>query len=298
MNSAKNQRFVPPAQWDSQILQSHPAFAALCQSVPLGDLTDFPSTALLNEWLITRHPMSPWRFVDSELLSADGRYYEVFIAETGQIPTRSANWHDLFGALCWILFPRSKEALNQRHLAEIALSDGKERSALRHQLTLFDECGVLLLCQAPSSAMTDYEDEPQSVLMALRDHQWLQAFWQQAGRWQPQAGLWPLIFGHANYEMLTRPFIGLTGKLWPIVVSEEFMHWPLRQQLDFVDTALSEQIASFTLTAFRTQMSPLPLLGVPGWHTQQQTVDFYQNEQYFRPKRASTAAVKETKTDD
>lgn len=297
MNSVKNQRFVPPAQWDSQILQSHPAFAALCQSVPLGDLTDFPSAALLSEWLATRYPMSQWRFVDSELLAADGRYYEIFIAETGQIPTRSSNWHDFFGALCWMLFPRSKAALNQRHLAEIALSDGKERSALRHQLTLFDECGVLLIYPV-QSANSCTQERPQEVLAALRGHQWQQAFWHQAELWQPQAGLWPLIFGHANYEMLTRPFIGLTGKLWPVGVCAEFMNWPLRQQLDFVDTALSEQIASFTLTAFRNQMSPLPLLGIPGWHTQEQTVDFYQNEQYFRPKRASTALVKEAKTDD
>ena len=30
----------------------------------------------------------------------------------------------------------------------------------------------------------------------------------------------PMIFGHAIYEMATRPYLGLTAKLWPMLVPE------------------------------------------------------------------------------
>jgi len=271
----KNQRFVAPAHWDAQILSDHPAYQWLCATLPLATQMNFPTPAQLSGWLQQLQPDSAVSFVDASICQDDPRYYEVLIADTGQIPTRRDNWHDLFGACIWTLFPRSKQALNQRHLSEITLHGTKNRSPLRHQLTLFDECGVLLLCPP----------DQQDLVGALRAHQWLHAFWLQRQRWAPGAGVIPLIFGHANYEMLTRPFIGLTAKLWPLPVPAEFCIWPLPQQLDFVDTALSKQIAEFTLTDFRQQMSPLPLLGIPGWHSDLQTTAFYQDESYFRPKR-------------
>lgn len=275
----KNQRFVAPEQWDGQILCKHPAYRWLCAALPLASLTNFPTPAILTDWMEQVQPDSAVDFVDATICQDDPRYYEVLIAETRQIPTRLNNWHDLFGACIWTLFPHSKQALNQRHLSEIALHGSKNRSPLRHQLTLFDECGVLLLCPP----------DQQDLVQALRSHQWQQAFWSERERWFTDNGVTPLIFGHANYEMLTRPFIGLTAKLWPLPVPVDFFIWPLPQQLDFVDTALSKQIAEFTLTDFRQQMSPLPLLGIPGWFQDGQTEAFYQNDSYFRPKRQVSA---------
>ncbi|WP_430455423.1 DUF3025 domain-containing protein [Rheinheimera sp.] len=275
----KNQRFVAPEQWDAQILCDHPAYRWLCAALPLSEQSSFPTPAVLTDWLQQLHLNSVVGFVDALTCQHDPRYYEVFIADTQQVPTRTDNWHDLFGACIWTLFPNSKQALNQRHLSEIALHGSKNRSALRHQLTLFDECGVLLLCPP----------DQQDLVQALRAHLWQQAFWSERDRWHHGNGVTPLIFGHANYEMLTRPFIGLTAKLWPLSVPAEFCFWSLQQQLEFVDTALSKQIAEFTLTDFRQQMSPLPLLGIPGWYQELQTAVFYQDVSYFRPKRQATA---------
>lgn len=273
MITVKNQRFVPPEQWSVQILRNHLAYRWLCKLLPLEQQTDFPTPSELTGWGQELQSNSMITFVDAGILQSDPRYYEVFIAETNCIPTRSQNWHDLFGALIWLLFPQSKSALNRRHLNEIQQHGSKVRSPLRHQLTLFDECGLLLL----------YRESLALLPAQLRRHQWIEVFQQQRHYWEQ--GLWPLIFGHANYEMLTRPFIGLTAKLWPLAVPDQFGNWPLQQQVVFVDTELSKQIEAFSLTEFRAHMSPLPLLGIPGWHTTEQSAEFYQNQSYFRPKR-------------
>lgn len=279
MITVKNQRFVPPEQWSAQILRNHPAYHWLCRLLPLDQQTQFPTPLLLTSWGQMLQPARKITFVDAAVLQNDPRYYEVFIAETNSIPTRLDNWHDLFGALIWLLLPQSKTALNRRHLSEIQQHGSKLRSPLRHQLTLFDECGLLL----------GYPERLALLPAQLRQHQWLEVFQQQRHCWQQ--GLWPLIFGHANYEMLTRPFIGLTARLWPLPVPDEFENWPLQQQVDFVDTELSKQIETFTLREFQAQMSPLPLLGIPGWHTGVQSSEFYLDQSYFRPKRARTPLV-------
>lgn len=269
--TAKNQRFIAPTDWDAHILHSHPAYHPLDCLLPMRQQLQFPAGAMLNSWWGQLQSQVGYLFVDSSLLAGDSRYYEVFIAQTGQIPTRTHNWHDLFGACSWLLYPNSKRALNQRHLAEIEQSQSKQRSGLRHQLTLFDECGVLLL----------YRQSDQWLIDLLRQHRWYEAFVTHAMDWRKVC---PLVFGHAIWEMLTRPFIGLTAKLLPIVVDDSFFTMGLQQQLDFVDTQLCKQVAEFSLTDWRSQLSPLPILGIPGWYPRQDDA-FYQLTDYFRPKR-------------
>ena len=95
-----------------------------------------------------------------------------------------------------------------------------------------------------------------------------------------------MMFGHANYEMATRPFIGLTGKMLALTVPDDFFNQSLRQRIDFIDTALSEQIANQGILIDPLQLTPLPLLGVPGWFDANKLPDFYQNTAYFRAKRS------------
>ncbi len=269
--TAKNQRFIAPIAWEPHIVHSHPAYRPLDSLLPMYQQLQFPAVATLNSWWGQLESQIDYLFVDSSLLDSDSRYYEVFIAQTGQIPTRAHNWHDLFGACSWMLYPRTKRALNQRHLVEIEQSQSKQRSGLRHQLTLFDECGVVLL----------YRQSEQWLVDMLRQHRWHEAFVLHASCWDQ---LCPLVFGHAIWEMLTRPFIGLTAKLLPIMVDDSFFTLGLPAQLDFVDTQLCKQVDEFSLTDWRSQLSPLPILGIPGWYPVQDP-GFYQRTDYFRPKR-------------
>ncbi len=273
----QNQRFIAPTLWETDFFHKCPAFQLLTTQFPLVQQSDFPSLSTLNNWLAQR-AVSDVRYVSQQVLNDDGRYYETFIAQTGQIPTREQNWHDLFGALIWSLFPNTKAELNRLHQRELMLQTGKERSKLRHQLTLFDECGVLVL----------YTAKAQPLIDALREHQWQQVLWRHADEWRhirdsKTTGLCAWSFGHANYEMLTRPYIGLTGKMYPLQVPDDFFANPLSVQIQFVDTELCKQFASCTAATLRTRMTPLPLLGIPSWYPQH--AEFYQDEAYFRPKR-------------
>jgi hypothetical protein len=279
LQTTKTDRFIAPAAWDQKMWLDNPIFAELTEIFPLSACTDFPTVPDIEYWRQKLSPALSVQFVENDLLAADGRYYEAFIYHTQQVPTRHPNWHDLFGALIWCLFPQTKKLLNQLHIQEIEQFGSVNRSLLRNKLTLLDECGVLIL----------YHAEQLPVVEALRQHQWLQAFVTHRHLWQGQAeqpAIGAMMFGHANYEMATRPFIGLTGKMLAIAVPDDFFNQPLRQRVDFIDTALSKQIANEDLLRSAGQLTPLPLLGVPGWFCANAQPEFYQNEAYFRPKRA------------
>lgn len=267
-NSSKS-RFTPPADWSAALLTANPIFADLVARFPLQNQSQWPEPAQLNHW----RSDTRFGFVENALLEQDGRYYEDFIFATRQIPTRAANWHDFFGALIWCLLPRTKALLNQQHIAEIAKHGQKQRTQLRNKLTLFDECGVVL-CLEPSAL---------AHAGLLRDHQWQQSFWlQRADWWQ---GVRPLIFGHAIYEMATVPFIGLTAKALFIEVPAGFSQWSLTDAYTFLDEKLALQIANNHLLLDNLQLTPLPLLGVPGWYAANQQAEFYANTDYFRPRK-------------
>lgn len=275
---SKNNRFAAPLTWDPNIWLQNPIFADIAALFNVESQSGFPTPATLSSWLRADAGVS---FVDTLLLEQDGRYYEEFIFKRKEIPTRLNNWHDFFGALIWCLFPKTKTLLNQLHIAEIAMHGQKMRSKLRNKLTLFDECGVLVL----------YQQQAAPVIEALRQHQWQSAFVDNRRLWQGVDAtplLQTMIFGHANYEMATRPFIGLTGKMLAIEVQAEFFDWPLRQRIDFIDTELSKQIANNDILQQNHQLTPLPLLGVPGWFQANEAADFYLDVSYFRPKRTTT----------
>jgi hypothetical protein len=269
--STVNSRFTAPAEWQPGLFTEPGLFSTLAAIFPLAQQANFPTPQLLTEWLHQHTLLQDWSFVDSTVLDADGRYYEDFIAQSQQIPLRVNNWHDLFGALIWCLFPKSKQLMNQLHMAEIRRFGSKERTVVRHKLTLLDECGVIL-CVRPSQRF---------LLDLLREQQWTEAMYQHKELW---AELNPMIFGHANYEMATRPFIGLTAKLWCIDLPEQAELAEGIKGYNFVDELLVKQLVQPELLLDNQQLSPLPLLGVPGWYKGQEQA-FYADTSYFRPKR-------------
>ncbi|HEX5792981.1 MAG TPA: DUF3025 domain-containing protein [Rheinheimera sp.] len=262
-------RFTPPALWDAGILSASAIFADLCQQFHISQLVQWPDLAQLNQWTQSKTA----RFVDNNILAADGRYYEEYIYATGGVPTRQQNWHDFFGALIWCLFPQTKALLNQLHMADIAQHGLKQRTKLRNKLTLFDECGIVV-CLEP--AMHGHAD-------LLRQHQWQQSFVTLRSDWWQ--GVRPMIFGHAMYEMATAPFIGLTAKALFIAVPAGFSQWSLTAAYSFVDASLHEQIANEAVLLDNQQLTPLPLLGVPTWYNDNKNASFYNNTDYFRPQR-------------
>lgn len=267
-------RFIPHEKWHAQSVTSG-AFAHLNTLFGLSRLTDWPDYDWFTPFL-DAHTGSDKKvtFVADSVCEGDERYYEQIIYETGQVPTREKSWHDLFGGFIWCLFPKTKALINQRHVEEINQHGLQKRSKHRNALTLFDECGVIL-------AVNEQSDECWPEL--LRDHQWKHAFFEKRQQWGKS--IKPFMFGHANYEMMTKPYIGLTGKALFIKVPAEIFCKDLRTQYQYLDNKLYEMINLNNYLRDNRQLSPLPLLGVPGWCDDNKNPEYYSNTDYFRAKR-------------
>jgi hypothetical protein len=85
--------------------------------------------------------------------------YDARITLAGEVPTRERDWHDLFNALCFATFPRSKLALHARQYRALSarLAPNAERlpgtrTPEQDTLTLFDEGGVVVAAE-PQQAL-------------------------------------------------------------------------------------------------------------------------------------------------
>ena len=264
-------RFTPYEQWHSASLENG-AFDHLNRLFLLNHLADWPACDWFKPFLGAKNAnQQTIRFIDDACFSEEERYYEQIIFDTGQVPTRQQNWHDLFGGLIWCLFPKTKALINQRHVEEISQYGTKQRSKHRNALTLFDECGVVLAVSDTSWATL------------LKNHQWHSAFVEHRALWGKTIS--PFIFGHANYEMLTKPYIGLTGKALFVNVPADIFCKDLALQYQYIDQILYEMISKDNCLDDNSQLSPLPLLGVPHWYSENNDPEFYNNTDYFRPKR-------------
>src|SRR5262249_15172763 len=72
-------------------------------------------------------------------------YYEVHLFESGEVQSRAGSLHDLFNALAWLAFPRTKALINALHAEEIPREGGR-RGRRRDLLTLLDEGGAIVHC--------------------------------------------------------------------------------------------------------------------------------------------------------
>ena len=206
------------------------------------------------------------RFVPSGQLSDDG--YEHRIYTTGQVSTRPDHWHDLFNALVWMRYPRIKVAMNALHYRAGPLQADGKRGCLRDALTLFDECGVIVISDQPD------------FLAALAQRRWLQAF--QTPEFSSSVTL--SVCGHAMLEKYLSPYKSMTAKALLIHVSTGLMNTPRPELLRVLDTEISTGMLNGHLLTRPACLTPLPLAGVPGWwpEDEQSDDDFYLDTQVFR----------------
>ncbi|MFT4652651.1 MAG: hypothetical protein ACI82S_000285 [Patiriisocius sp.] len=230
----------------------------------------------LNQIITGLHDRPPICFTDYKEFENDSRYYEQIIYELNKVPTRR-NWHDFFNGLIWSQFPNTKQYFNTRHIEQIQISgDAKKRTSVRDKLTHFDECGLVLFTNS-------FEVQAQ-----LKEHEWTTLFVDNATKWH--SSILPVIFGHALWEMLLDPFIGLTAKVTVIEVSNSIMT-QLAASKDkrclyaTCDSLLLEHICKNQLMEAQRPWLPLPLLGIPNWSPIEQSDLFYSNKSYFMAKR-------------
>lgn len=262
------------ADWDRWELLASPLFATLAPLIERLPEDHFPTLAELNRLCAEREVVSgggePLEFVPQE--AKTGEPYEKRVFAYGKVLTRNRNWHDLFNALVWITFPKTKAAINRHHYREMQAREGGEaRGAVRDALTLFDESGVII---ASSDA---------DLTELLTGFQWKELFWNR--RADVGRSMRFHLFGHALYEKALAPYKGVTGKSVIVDVSAKEFERPLPQQLATLDAQLARSFADMRSLAATEDYAPLPILGVPGWTADNESERYYEDTQQFRPGR-------------
>ena len=218
--------------------------------------TEYATTADLPNAL-NETPNKPIRFVSQSSLP-EGQTYEQFIFDTQTVPTRD-NLHDFFNGLCWLTFPQTKRKLNQLQAAQLALDGVQQtRGPVRDALTLFDENAAFLLA-------------PQLLWDALIAKDWQRLFVELRPMWA-QAQL--VLFGHALLEKLVNPRKPITAHV--------YRAQPAIDSIADLDAWIAADLTAGKLAC--KPFAPLPVLGVPGWCTDNEKLSFYEDILVFRPK--------------
>ena len=277
------------------MLQS-PLFAPLHPIISALDADKYPTLQDCNVLLeahqspITVASGAQLRFVPQESGKLPfERRYEPRCYLHGEVPTRSDNWHDLLNALVWLTFPKAKATINARHYHALVkqgateeVESSSERGAVRDVNTLLDESGVIVV----------YSDNELAGL--LRDFKWRELFWQRREQVRPQSTQQAMgfyIFGHGLYEKALQPYIGMTGQGLLLAVESAYFSWSLEQQLAHLDTMLAAYLSDPEHWRNTRDLSPVPLLGVPGWAADNEHAAYYDNTDYFRPGRREVKAL-------
>lgn len=272
-------------EWDRQALLCSLLHEPLHAAISQFGGNHYPTLQECNVLLQTRPPITVHsgqrlRFVPQEhgKLPFEAQY-EPRCYLKGEVLTRANNWHDLFNALVWFTFPKAKAAINLRHYqaltAQVDVMTGSQRGAVRDTNTLLDESGVIVPCA----------DAALGGL--LRDFQWKELFWQRRVEVQHSMGFY--VFGHGLYEKALRPYVGMTGQGLILPVEQAFFSWPLAQRLVHLDGLLEAYLLAAEHCHSTRELTPVPLLGVPGWAAANEEATYYDDTSYFRPSRQSEA---------
>jgi hypothetical protein len=204
--------------------------------------------------------------------------YEARVFLRGELVVRERNWHDLLNVLVWLVFPRTKAALNARHYAEeqarrlpdASRSARGNRGPAQDALTLFDEGGVIVVSD---------DDE---LLELLRAFRWKDLFWSR--RVEARSRMRFVLFGHGLYEKALAPFTGITARGILLPAPGSLLAAQPARLLPTLDARVASWI---TVISGTRDLAPVPVLGVPGWCAENEQADYYDNMAYFRPGRLS-----------
>ena len=240
--------------WDA------PWLAPLRDLRPAAESSDWRAalSSLARQRGVTTAQGRPVSFVAGD--DAGRAAYEAHIFATGRVPTRD-DPHDLFNALVWLAYPRTKAALNARQAAELA-RDGVRgtRGPVRDAATLIDESGLLLIADDEACAALARFDWP--WLFAARRRCW-------GAAWRPFA------FGHALLDKLRAPYKRLTAAVVCLPAAAASAEQADRLAARWVErTALAPRL-----------LGHLPVLGIPGWWPANEEPAFYADPEVFRRAR-------------
>ena len=260
---------------------AHPAFDPLRPW--LAALGEHPGIDELNALATARSSLvtasgKPVRFCLPA--SSGGKDYERRVFDTGLVDTREGNRHDLFNALAWMAFPKSKAAINARHVAALP-AEGNARGPLRDLLTLIDEGGVIVACADAGAPVFE---------SLVREFRWQELFWER--RAQLLAESRAVLVGHSAFEKALAPYPGITCKALFLRVTRAHLESPMAELVETLDALAADWIHALPADASPRRMAPLPVFGYPGWLPGSGSAAFYADRRWFRPAPAGRSTGK------
>ena len=244
-------------------------------SQPFRRLTQWPTLAQYDAEFNKRHIQSYANKLVHPVSQAGApssfeELYESRIYLAGELQTRLENWHDYFNALCWLQFPNIKSALNALHFeASKNRQRGTNRSPVENAITLFDECGAVIVA------------DDDSLLEMIRNHEWKTLFRDNKEEFGQRIQCY--VVGHAMYEKALSPYLGMTTHSVLVKQGSDFFQKTDLEQLVAIDRIVSDLWINRKIHQPK-DLQPFPLLGVPGWWHEEQDEAFYANVEYFRSK--------------
>jgi len=260
------------AAWDRAALRDSPLFHTVRPLIATLPEDDFPACDTLNalaeaQTLVNAQGM-PLRF-SASAVAESAAAYETSAYRDGIVPTRAHNYHDLYNALAWLTFPRTKATINRLHIEELARQPGARRSVARDVLTLFDEGGMIVACSNPS------------LTELLHGFRWKALFHERRAEVNAQMRFY--IVGHALQEKAMTPYKGITAKAMCIPVDRAFFDLPMESAIAEMDRVAAERLP--TMLSDTAKLQPIPILGIPGWCAENDAATYYDDTQHFRPGR-------------
>ncbi len=197
--------------------------------------------------------------------------YEWEIYRNRAVPMRANSWHDFFNNLTWLTFPKLKWAIVEKICDEP--STATTRTSLQNTLAHFDECGIVICSDKPE------------IFEMIKNFAWKQLFRHTQNLEQHCK---PVIIGHGLFEKALAPYIGMTAKAVFLPVKKSFFTLNTQDQNHFIDQEIAKYIASADFPHAPKALQPFPMLGWAGWHPDNHEERFYDNADYFRPRRVTS----------
>lgn len=250
-----------------------PPFDQLAEYAPLFELSWDDALAELNGLAAARLPRG-LSFAEQDVaLASDGMSYEQRIGARGLIAMRRDSLHDLYGALMWLQWPKSKWAIHQGQWAGILAAGPKQRTRHQQALTHIDEAGTVVLT------------EDLTLIKALQNHDWPGLLIERRADWSSAE---VRVIGHALFELRqTRPYDLQAGKVIAVLASDsDWRNLEPQQRLALLDGCVAAGIDSGRAAADPKDQSTLPLAAVPAWEPRSADPEFIASAPCFRPKPA------------
>jgi hypothetical protein len=243
----------------------HPAFAPYRQWLVAGNV---PELAELNRWArdaqIALPSGKPIVFGDEA--PAGALAYEAAVARHGIVHVRAGGWHDAMNALVWLVFPKTKAALNARHMQDAAGAAENQRSRARDAATLLDESGIVLVCADPELAQL------------LRERAWRALFVDRHDA--VLRAMQPYAIGHGMLVKLLAPFRAITARTLILPIDAATVPAGAAGRAH-IDEAAARAIGNADLRP--STLPPLPVAALPGWDSEGLGARLFDDQSVFRP---------------